>query len=52
MSLASEGGKINTVEQAFKYADVKYQEYCKILSKDDVAVQMDNIDWILINKIM
>lgn len=48
--LASEGEKINTVEQAFKYAEIKYDEYRTLLKNCDFDITEDNINKVLIDK--
>ncbi|MGD2117517.1 MAG: hypothetical protein PVG66_04100 [Chromatiales bacterium] len=48
--LASKGDQINTVDQAFKYSEIKYQEYIKSLDKSDVAIDINNIEEFLLSK--
>jgi hypothetical protein len=50
VSLASAKGKINTVDQAFKYAEVRYHEYISMLTKEDIIVNSSNIKSLVINK--
>ena len=42
--LASDGDKINTVEQAFKYSDIKYKEYMQELKLEDKVIDSENIN--------
>jgi hypothetical protein len=48
--LASKGEKINTVDQAFKYSEIKYQEYTKALEIDDVSIDVNNIEKFILNE--
>lgn len=48
--LASEGDKINTVDQAFKYAEIQYQEYLKTLVAKDVTIDDSNIEMLILDK--
>ncbi len=50
VSLASAKGKINTVEQAFKYAEVRYDEYIGMLAKEDIPINISNISDFVIDK--
>ena len=47
--LASKGEQINTVDQAFKYTEIKYQEYLNSLDENDVEINDNNIDKFLLN---
>jgi len=42
--LASEGNKINTIDQAFKYAEIRYTEYSDLLKSVDCNIDNTNID--------
>ncbi len=50
--LASDGDKINTVEQAFKYSDIKYKEYMQELKLENKAIDSDNINRFVLNKLI
>ena len=49
-TLASNGNEINTIDQAFIFADIKYKEYLHALQSENVVVNADNIKNIIINK--
>jgi hypothetical protein len=44
--LASDGDRINTIDEAFKYIEIKYEEYYRLLKNNNgsVAIDVDNID--------
>jgi hypothetical protein len=50
VQLASKGEQINTVDQAFKYSEIKYQEFIRSLEKDDEAIDANNIEKYIFNK--
>lgn len=46
--LASDGDKINTIEIAFKYSEIKYLEFIAELKASDQSIKADNIDRFLL----
>lgn len=42
--LASDGNKINTIDEAFKYVEIKYYEYKSQLKNNDVSIHEENIE--------
>ena len=50
MYYASMGNKINTVEQAFKYSEIKCEDYLKELERENRAIDASNIRELIIEK--
>ncbi len=47
--LASDGDNINTVDEAFKYAEIRYYDYMRELKSEKVAVNTNNIDRLVLS---
>lgn len=47
--LASDGDNINTVDEAFKYAEIRYFDYMRELKFEKVAVNANNIDRLVLS---
>lgn len=48
--LASKNGKFNTNDQIFKYAEIKYQEYIKLLNSLSTKIDSSNISQLVLEK--
>ncbi len=49
-NLASEGNKINTIDQAYKYVDIIHSDYLKSLQDSDIKIDASNINSLIIEK--
>lgn len=47
--LASDGDNINTIDEAFKYAELRYFDYMRELKSEKIMVNGDNIDRLVLS---